>query len=500
MHAFLVFPHQLFKDVQHLSNYSAVYLIENELFFKQYKFHQQKITLHRSSMKYYEDLLKKIDLNVHYINSYDPESNIHQLFQSLKKRKIKAVTLYHPNDNWLEKQLKVESSEQKIQLSFLPSPNFINNKQDDTTLLGTRKPFYQTGFYIDQRKKRKILVDKKNNPEGGQWTYDVENRKKIPKNTSIPSMHFMGTNRFIDEAIKYTNTYFKDHLGFNNAPFGNPDAPQYYPCTHKDAEQAMKLFLEQKLEHFGIYEDAMLYKESTLFHSVLSPLINIGLISVNDFIGQLEKYYQVQKAPLNSIEGIIRQLMGWREFVQLTYQKIGSIQRTKNFWGFKHPMPKSFYDGTTGIEPIDLTIKKLLVTGYSHHIERLMVLGNFMLLCEINPDDVYQWFMEMYIDAYDWVMVPNVYGMSQFSDGGMITSKPYIAGSNYLMKMGDFPKGSWQATWDGLFWRFLSSHREVFSKNPRWAMLLKTWDKMDTTKRSTHLKNADTFLKKIHRN
>jgi deoxyribodipyrimidine photolyase-related protein len=128
-----------------------------------------------------------------------------------------------------------------------------------------------------------------------------------------------------------------------------------------------------------------------------------------------------------------------------------------------------------------------------------MVLGNFMLLCEINPDHVYKWFMEMYIDAYDWVMVPNVYGMSQFSDGGMITSKPYIAGSNYLMKMGDFEKGAWQETWDGLFWRFLSTYRNVFSKNPRWAMLLKTWDKMDEIKKSAHLQKAEKFLNKLHK-
>jgi deoxyribodipyrimidine photolyase-related protein len=191
--------------------------------------------------------------------------------------------------------------------------------------------------------------------------------------------------------------------------------------------------------------------------------------------------------------------MGWREFVQLTYQKIGSVQRTKNFWNFKHKMPKSFYDGTTGIPPIDITIQKLLKTGYNHHIERLMVVGNFMLLCEIHPDEVYKWFMEMYIDAYDWVMVPNVYGMSQFSDGGMITSKPYIAGSNYLMKMGDFPKGEWQAIWDGLFWRFLSTYRNIFSKNPRWAMLLKTWDKMEDSKKKNHLHHAESFLTVLHK-
>jgi deoxyribodipyrimidine photolyase-related protein len=241
----------------------------------------------------------------------------------------------------------------------------------------------------------------------------------------------------------------------------------------------------------------MVVAEKTLFHSVLSPLINVGLIQPAEFLQALLHAYQKAKAPINSIEGIVRQIIGWREFVQITYRKIGSQQRTKNFWGFTKKMPQSFYNGTTGIDPIDISIKKLLESGYNHHIERLMVLGNFMLLCEIEPDAVYQWFMEMYIDAYDWVMVPNVYGMSQFADGGMITTKPYICGSNYLMKMGDFPKGEWQVIWDGLFWRFLSKQRVVFSKNPRWAMLLSTWDKMPEEKRANHLKNAEQFLKAL---
>jgi deoxyribodipyrimidine photolyase-related protein len=160
-------------------------------------------------------------------------------------------------------------------------------------------------------------------------------------------------------------------------------------------------------------------------------------------------------------------------------------------------MPAAFYDGTTGLEPIDQTIRKLLKTGYNHHIERLMVLGNFMLLCEIKPDAIYRWFMEMYIDAYDWVMVPNVYGMSQFSDGGLMTTKPYICGSNYILKMSDYPKGEWQEIWDGLFWRFLDKQRETFRKNPRWAMLISTWDKMPLEKKSTHLNNAEAFLTQL---
>lgn len=499
MKAFLIFPHQLFKDTAPLQKSDTVFLIESDLFFNQYNFHKQKIILHRSSMKYYEELLRSQQLNVQYIQANEKESKVSFLIEKIRKSDFTHIELYDPHDHWLEKQLEQSTKKQLVNIEFLPSPNFINNQKKDVELLGTRRPFYQTGFYTEQRKRRRILIDKNNQPEGGSWTYDVENRKKIPKNTSIPPIHFFKSNQWIDEAITYTEKYFKKNIGASTAPFSYNKEKIYYPCTHADAEKALEQFINEKLDLFGIYEDAMLWKESTLFHSVMSPLLNIGLLAPQLFIEKLLAAYNKKKVPLNSIEGIIRQIMGWREFVQLTYQKIGSTQRTKNFWEFKHPMPASLYDGTTGIHPIDTTIQKLLNSGYSHHIERLMVLGNFMLLCEIDPDHVYKWFMEMYIDAYDWVMVPNVYGMSQFSDGGMITSKPYIAGSNYLMKMGDFEKGEWQGIWDGLFWRFLSTHRTVFSKNPRWAMLLKTWDKMDEAKKSSHLQKAEKFLNKLHK-
>lgn len=166
----------------------------------------------------------------------------------------------------------------------------------------------------------------------------------------------------------------------------------------------------------------------------------------------------------------------------------------RDYWGFTCKIPAPFWSGSTGVEPLDETIKKILDTGYCHHIERLMVLGNFMLLCEFDPDDVYQWFMVLFIDAYDWVMVPNVYGMSQFADGGLMASKPYISGSNYLLKMSDYKKGEWQVTWDGLFWRFMHRHRDFFLQNSRLGMLVRSFDKMPEQKQEMHLKNAAQFL------
>jgi len=172
----------------------------------------------------------------------------------------------------------------------------------------------------------------------------------------------------------------------------------------------------------------------------------------------------------------------------------GTEERTLNFWGFRRKIPQSFYDGTTGIFPIDNVIKKVLQTGYCHHIERLMVLGNFMVLCEFDPDDVYTWFMEMFVDSYDWVMVPNTYAMSQHADGGLITTKPYFSGSNYVRKMSHWGKGEWAETWDGLYWRFIFKHKDALGNNPRWAMMCRTADRMADDTREAHVQRAEAYL------
>ncbi len=241
----------------------------------------------------------------------------------------------------------------------------------------------------------------------------------------------------------------------------------------------------------------MVMKEPILHHSLLSPLINAGLLSPQQVIEETLAESDALAIPLASLEGFLRQVMGWREFIRIVYEREGSRQRTKNYWNHTRKIPPAFYTGETGILPVDTVIRRVLETGYCHHIERLMVLGNFMLLCEFDPDEVFRWFMELFIDSYDWVMVPNVYGMTQFADGGLMTTKPYISGSNYLLKMGDWEKGPWQETWDGLFWRFMHLHRDFFTQNPRLGMLVKTFDKMTVEKRNQHLKKADEFLSKL---
>jgi deoxyribodipyrimidine photolyase-related protein len=327
-------------------------------------------------------------------------------------------------------------------------------------------------------------------PEGGKLTYDSENRKKYPKNKTPPSIQFPDMSKYHKEAISYIKENFDDHYGELN-DFIN------YPIDFESTEQWLQQFFEYRFHEFGAYEDSIVKEENFLNHSLLSPLINVGLMHPMDVIHKAIDYARTNDVPINSTEGFVRQILGWREFIRGVYQVKGTEERTKNFWKFHRKIPKSFYDGTTGIQPIDDVIKKVNKTAYAHHIERLMILGNFMVLCEFHPNEVYKWFMELFIDAYDWVMVPNVYGMSLYADGGLMSTKPYISSSNYIMKMSNYTKGAWQATWDGLFWTFMDKHREFFLSNPRLGMLIRTFDKMKQETKEKHFKNAESFLSQL---
>ena len=453
----LIFPHQLYQNVSFLQKGSTVYLVEEELYFKQYNFHKQKLVLHRSSMKCYEQYLISKGFKVEYVNYYESNSNCALLVKDLANKGISIFNIVEVVDNWLMKKLQNACKKWSVKLQVHDSTNFLNTTNSVSEFFNNRKTYFQTDFYTWQRKQRGILLDQDRKPIGGKWTFDTENRSKFPKKEKAPLMSIPSPNKFLVEANQYVLKHFPNNYGeFNNASL--------FAINFRDAETWLDEFLENRFEKFGIYEDAIVSKESVLHHSILSPMLNIGLLSPQQIIDKALEIGTRKNIPLNSIEGFVRQIMGWREFIKIIYEREGSKQRTTNYWNFKRKIPASFWNGTTGIPPIDITIHKILKTGYCHHIERLMVLGNFMLLCEFDPNEVYKWFMEMFIDAYDWVMVPNVYGMTQFADGGLMTTKPYISGSNYLMKMSDYEKGEWQGIWDGLFWRFMHEHRSFFFK------------------------------------
>jgi deoxyribodipyrimidine photolyase-related protein len=488
----IIFPHQLFKDHPALNPTRTVYLVEEWLFFNQYAFHKKKLVLHRASMKCYADFLESKAFKVNYIEATSPLCDVRKLVIHLAEQGIKTIHYAHVADDWLEKRLDSQCAKSGIALAEYRSPNWLNSADDVADYFNGRKTYFQTDFYTHQRKKRDILIEADGKPIGGKWTYDSENRLKFPKGEAVPVLNVPKENKYVAHAAEWVDKHYPDNYGSTKSPFGNLGG--FYPISFEDAERWLDDFLRHRFGTFGIYEDAMVAGESFLYHSVLTPMLNIGLLNPQQIINRVMEFASENQVPLNSLEGFIRQVMGWREFIHIVYEREHVKQRTKNYWGFTRKIPYSFWKGETGIAPVDTVIKRVLHTGYSHHIERLMVMGNFMLLCEFDPHQVYRWFMEMYIDAYDWVMVPNTYGMTQFADGGLMMTKPYISGSNYLLKMGDWPKGPWQEIWDGLFWRFMHVHRNFFSQNPRLGMLLKTFDKMPADKREKHLKNAEAFL------
>jgi deoxyribodipyrimidine photolyase-related protein len=442
-------------------------------------------------MQAYADFLREQGFSLNYIEAHEPIADIRNLIPFLSQQNKTNLFLFEPDDFLLRKRIVRASEASDAKVNWFENQLFINTIADLEDYQNKTKKLFQTDFYIHQRKTRGILLDDFGAPIGGKWSYDAENRKKYPAKRIPPESPNCEFNTYQIEAAAYVEKYFRQNLG-------NLNTEMRYPIIPQEAQIWLQEFFEKRFAEFGEFEDAIVAKESFLHHSILTPMLNVGLLKPMDVIQQAITYGIKHNVPLNSIEGFVRQILGWREFVRYVYIHHGVKQRTRNFWGFDRKIPASFYDGTTGIRPIDDAINKLKNTAYNHHIERLMVLSNFMLLCEFDPEEVYRWFMEMYIDAYDWVMVPNVYGMAQFSDGGMMVTKPYISGSNYIFKMSDYKKGeAWAEIWDALFWRFMSVNRDFFKKNPRLSMLINTFDKWPDEKKNDYLKRAESFLESL---
>ena len=483
--AWLILGNQLFPN--HLNKKQAptlVFMAEDYELCTHFKYHKHKILLFLVAMRRYAKELEALGSEVHYETltaknkalSYEDK-----LAQFVTKHRVTQLLGYEIEDKFMEARLVAWCKKNKVELALQPSPMFLTSREEFAEYLkSSKKPFMKT-FYERQRKRLQILTDSKNQPLGGKWSFDTENRKPLKSALEVPRPTLPKKSPELKAVSELTDQLFKSHPGDSNN--------FWLPTTRKEALAWLNEFIEDRLKHFGDYEDAMTEQSDFVYHSVISPILNLGLLTPQDVIAAVTTSAVQKKIPLNSLEGFVRQVIGWREFVRGIYQNYSEQEDTLNFWKHKRKLSKAWYEGTTGLPPLDAAIQKSVRLGYAHHIERLMVLGNYMLLCEIEPTEAHRWFMEMFVDSSDWVMGPNVYGMALFSDGGIFTTKPYFCGSNYLLKMSDFKKGPWCDIADGLFWGFIKKHEAFFLKNPRLSMMARSVQKMDK-KRLTHITQA----------
>jgi deoxyribodipyrimidine photolyase-related protein len=407
----LILPHQLY-NINILKKYlpkeiKDIIIWEHPHYFKKYNYNKKKLVLHRASMKYYYDYLKDNKYNVHYI-----EYN--------KKPTINNYKIFDPID-----KIKLPKTRKSKRVVF-------NN------------------FYLWSKKRTNIYPKLK--------SMDKMNREVYNKSTKIPSVPKIGEidKKYIKEATTYINKNFDNNYGNTN----DLKHSFNYPICHSTAIKWLKNFIKYKFKKFGPYQDFINKDNHTMFHSILSSSLNIGLINPIDVIKIINKYKNI--VPVNSFEGFVRQLF-WREYQRYCYGYAG-ISFKSNYFGNKKKLTKDWYKGTLGIEPVDDLIKSGFETGYIHHIGRLMVIGNFMNLSGIHPKEGFRWFMEFSIDSYEWVMHQNVYEMVFFVTGGQTMTRPYISSSNYILKMSNYSKGEWSKKWDDMYHHFLIKHRAKLYK------------------------------------
>jgi len=468
--ASIILPNQLFPEPV---DEERKYMVEHSRYFTDFQFHKKKLILHRATMKAYSQ-----ELDAEYIE-YDQD--IAEIF-----KKEDEIRMYDPIDHKVENQLEALAEKHDIELVFEENPGFMASMDFNEEYFESHE-YFQLNYYKQMRKKHNILVDKEGKPEGGKWSFDPENREKMPEDIEKPEIPQFSSKQ-VEEAKEYVEENFSDNPGKIDDFF--------WPVTREQALENLDDFLENRLEKFGDYQDAIDSDLKFGFHSLLSSSINIGIITPEEVVEKTLEAHEEHDYPMNSLEGFLRQIIGWREFIGAMYM-LEPAMRDANFWDAENDLPEEFYTGETGLPPVDDSIQHALDDAYCHHIERLMVLGNVMLLLEIDPDEVYEWFMEMFIDSYDWVMVPNIYGMSQYSYTNMMT-KPYISSSNYINKMSHYEGGDWEEDWTGLYWSFIKKHEDKIGNIHRMSFMTSTLNRMNEETVKKHVENAQIFKKRIN--
>lgn len=483
----IILPHQLFEQSDILSAADKAVVIEHHHFFTKYAYHKQKLILHRASMQWYAQWLLNKKIAVDYVPF---STTLDDAFKLIRQEHPTAqLIMYDPIEKTVTADFEACAAKHKLALKIIDTPMLMTPRSVLEKTFKAKKSYRMAAFYQQQRKRFGILLDRQGGPIGGKWSYDDENRKPLERGVKIPSFRAPVRDTFVADAIQYVAKHFAKNPGMTD--------DFVYPITHDQAQAMLHDFLHTRFAQFGPYQDAITATQPFLFHSLLSSSLNNGLITPYAVVQAVLEYAAANGVPLPSVEGFVRQIIGWREFIAGLYMTHDEHMRSKNFWHHSRKLSSAWYSGKTGLFPVDTVIKRVMKYAYAHHIERLMVLGNAMLLSELEPDEVYRWFMELFIDAYDWVMVPNVYGMSQFADGGMLASKPYISGSNYINTMSDFAAGEWQDDWNALYWHFIEKHKDYFATNQRASFAVTTLKRMNPEKRKAYAQRAKKFLARL---
>jgi deoxyribodipyrimidine photolyase-related protein len=470
----IILGDQLFEHHPCLDFDCDILMVESITECKRLRYHKFRLAYLFTTMREYADYLKKKKKVVYYY-TLEQQHDFKDILHTFSKT-YSTICICEVNDHYFTRQLSSWLPNTTVEILDKEDSQMFLTKKDEFKswlVLNGKKKLLMANFYSWQRKRLKILVDKDLKPLHGKWSFDDQNRKKLPKFISLPnnswnykSVHFNEVVRVIEELL--------------------PDNPGnilklWLAVTHEDVKKQLTYFIDNKLQNFGPYEDALSKEDSVLFHSVLSPALNNGLITPKEVVNAVITAYENNpNIPFSSVEGFIRQIIGWREWVKGLYDHVYTQPiNSYNFMSFTKPLPEYFYtydinhSDLKNNTPLQLVLSQVGKFAWSHHIERLMILSNWMLLNEFDPHECFEWFSSQFVDAFEWVMVPNVLGMGLFADGGIYSTKPYISGGNYIKKMSNYPDSKvWEPLWTEKYWSFLKKHRALFNNNPRLNMII----------------------------
>lgn len=467
--------------------------------------HTHKIVFLFSAMRHFADTLRESGFTVDYVKLDDAENTNSfsgEVARAVAEGRPGRLIVTEPGEHRVLTMMKEWSSHLGIPVEIRSDTRFIAPKERFATWAEGRKQLRMEYFYRDMRRETGILMQPDGSPVGGQWNFDHENRKSLPAGLSFPAPVRIEPDAITLEVAALVRDRFGHHMG-DVEDFG-------FGVTASEAERVLDTFISERLPRFGDFQDAMAVGEDTLFHSLISVYLNAGLLDPLDVCRRTEAAWYEGSAPLNAVEGFIRQILGWREYVRgLYWLKMPDYAET-NFFEADRPLPAFYWTAETDMACMAAAIDQTKRLAYAHHIQRLMITGNFALLTGIAPKEINDWYLAVYADAYEWVELPNTHGMAIYADGGIIASKPYAAGGAYIDRMSDYCRGCRYKVkqkqgvdacpFNYLYWSFLIRNREKLETNPRMGMMFRTLSKTDPAKRDAALRDSTAFLAHLDRN